>query len=227
MTASNSAKSQTPLSFRELFELLTAQVEAGIWWPGETRFEIALGAVLTQNTAWTNVERALGNLREAGLLHPQGILAVDEAHLGELVRPCGYWRTKTTYVKTLTAWFVVHDSRAQGLPTDDLREELLTLRGIGPETADDLLLYVYNRPVFIYDLYARRLLGAAGFGDFQTYERARTALDSRVAACDFSVTELATFHGLIVDAGKIARSLGGWDQAWALLRAYKFPASTS
>ncbi|NMX02166.1 deoxyribonuclease, partial [Mobiluncus mulieris] len=65
------------------------------------------------------------------------------------------------------------------------------------------------------------------FGDFQTYERARTALDSRVAACDFSVTELATFHGLIVDAGKIARSLGGWNQAWALLRAYKFPASTS
>ncbi|PNL43126.1 endonuclease III domain-containing protein [Mobiluncus mulieris] len=227
MTASKSAKSQTPLSFRELFELLTAQGEAGIWWPGETRFEIALGAVLTQNTAWTNVERALGNLREAGLLHPQGILAVDEAHLGELVRPCGYWRTKTTYVKTLTAWFVVHDSRAQGLPTDDLRAELLTLRGIGAETADDLLLYVYNRPVFIYDLYARRLLGAAGFGDFQTYERARTALDSRVATCDFSVTELATFHGLIVDAGKIARSLGGWNQAWALLRAYKFPASAS
>ncbi|MCV0009860.1 endonuclease III domain-containing protein [Mobiluncus mulieris] len=227
MTASKSAKSQTPLSFRELFDLLAAQVKAGIWWPGETRFEIALGAVLTQNTAWTNVERALGNLREAGLLHPQGILAVDEAHLGELVRPCGYWRTKTTYVKTLTAWFAVHDSRAQGLPTDDLRAELLTLRGIGAETADDLLLYVYNRPVFIYDLYARRLLGAAGFGDFQTYERARTALDSRVAACDFSVTELATFHGLIVDAGKIARSLGGWDQAWALLRAYKFPASTS
>ncbi|MCV0009845.1 endonuclease III domain-containing protein [Mobiluncus mulieris] len=227
MTASKSAKSQTPLSFRELFDLLAAQVKAGIWWPGETRFEIALGAVLTQNTAWTNVERALGNLREAGLLHPQGILAVDEAHLGELVRPCGYWRTKTTYVKTLTAWFAVHDSRAQGLPTDDLRAELLTLRGIGAETADDLLLYVYNRPVFIYDLYARRLLGAAGFGDFQTYERARTALDSRVAACDFSVTELATFHGLIVDAGKIARSLGGWDQAWALLRAYKFPVSTS
>ncbi|MCU9995621.1 deoxyribonuclease [Mobiluncus mulieris] len=227
MTASKSAKSQTPLSFRELFELLTAQGEAGIWWPGETRFEIALGAVLTQNTAWTNVERALGNLREAGLLHPQGILAVDEAHLGELVRPCGYWRTKTTYVKTLTAWFAVHDSRAQGLPTDDLRAELLTLRGIGAETADDLLLYVYNRPMFIYDLYARRLLGAAGFGDFQTYERARVALDSRVASCNFSVTELATFHGLIVDAGKIARSLGGWNQAWPLLRAYKFPASTS
>lgn len=225
MTASKSAKSQTPLSFRELFELLTAQVEAGIWWPGETRFEIALGAVLTQNTAWTNVERALGNLREAGLLHPQGILAVDEAHLGELVRPCGYWRTKTTYVKTLTAWFVVHDSRAQGLPTDDLREELLALRGIGAETADDLLLYVYNRPVFIYDLYARRLLGAAGFGDFQTYERARTALDSRVATCNFSVTELATFHGLIVDAGKIARSLGGWNQAWPLLHARRFPDS--
>ena len=113
MTTSKSAKSQTPLSFRELFDLLAAQVKAGIWWPGETRFEIALGAVLTQNTAWTNVERALGNLREAGLLHPQGILAVDEAHLGELVRPCGYWRTKTTYVKTLTAWFVVHDSRAR------------------------------------------------------------------------------------------------------------------
>lgn len=227
MTTSKSAKSQTPLSFRELFELLTAQVEAGTWWPGETRFEIALGAVLTQNTAWTNVERALGNLRDAGLLHPQGILAVDEAHLGELVRPCGYWRTKTTYVKTLTAWFAVHDSRAQGLPTDDLRAELLTLRGIGAETADDLLLYVYNRPVFIYDLYARRLLAVAGFGDFQTYERARTALDSRVTTCDFSVTELATFHGLIVDAGKIARSLGGWNQAWPLLRAGQFPASTS
>ncbi len=225
MTASKSAKSQTPLSFRELFELLASQVEAGTWWPGETRFEIALGAVLTQNTAWTNVERALGNLREAGLLHPQGILAVDEAHLGELIHPCGYWRTKAAYVKTLTAWFATHDSPAQELPTDDLREELLALRGIGAETADDLLLYVYERPVFIYDLYARRLLAVAGFGDFQTYERARVALDSRVASCNFSVTELATFHGLIVDAGKIARSLGGWNQAWPLLHARRFPDS--
>lgn len=215
------------LSFRELFELLASQVESGTWWPGETRFEIALGAVLTQNTAWTNVERALGNLRDAGLLHPQGILAVDAAHLGELIRPCGYWRTKAVYAKTLTEWFAAHDTRASQTPTPALRKELLTLRGIGAETADDLLLYVYNRPVFIYDLYARRLLAAAGFGDFQTYERARAALDSRVASCDFSVTELATFHGLIVDAGKIARSLGSWNQAWPLLRAHRFPASTS
>lgn len=215
------------LSFRELFELLASQVEAGTWWPGETRFEIALGAVLTQNTAWTNVERAIDNIKAAGLLSPEGILATDQARLGELIRPCGYWRTKAVYVKTLTAWWDAHDARASQAPTETLRAELLTLRGIGPETADDLLLYVYERPVFIYDLYARRLLAAAGFGEFKTYDAARVALDSRVASDNFSAPELAVFHGLIVDAGKIARGLGGWNQSWPLLCASKFPASAS
>lgn len=213
------------LTFRDLFGLLAAQVEAGTWWPGETRFEIALGAVLTQNTAWTNVERAIDNLQAAGLLTPAGILATDDAELGELIRPCGYYRTKTVYVKTLTAWWDAHDRRARETPTEALREELLALRGIGSETADDLLLYVYERPVFIYDLYARRLLDVAGFGEFKTYEAARGTLDSRVASDNFSASELAVFHGLIVDAGKIARRLGGWNQAWPLLSAGKFPAS--
>lgn len=207
---------------RRLYELSDSQVDTGDWWPADSRFEIAVGAVLTQNTAWKNVEVAISNLRRHGLVDPQRLLNCDDTELGQLIRPSGYFNTKTSYLKALSAWFSERDDSAQTLPTAQLRCELLAIRGVGQETADDLLLYVYNRPVFIYDLYARRLLSAAGLGTYRTYSAAKRALDPLAEEAAFSPAQMARFHGLIVDAGKIAAKLGGWDYAYPLLEAHDF-----
>lgn len=161
-------------SLRGLYLLLARQVDPGEWWPASSRFEVAVGAVLTQNTAWSNVQRAIDNLRQAGLLSARQILSVDQEALADLIRPSGYYRTKSAYLKNLAAWYLEYDHQAERMDTFRLRESLLQVRGIGSETADDLLLYLYDRPIFIYDLYARRLLAAAGFGNYRTYEQAKT-----------------------------------------------------
>ncbi|MDY3126652.1 MAG: hypothetical protein SOW59_00765 [Corynebacterium sp.] len=212
---------------RVLFELLETQVPAGVWWPGNSRFEIALGAVLTQNTAWSNVETAITNLCDAGLLNPERLLVAEDALVRALIRPSGYFNMKTSYIKALSAWWLERDQAVLSLNTSTLRAELLSIRGVGEETADDLLLYVYQRPVFIYDLYARRLLASAGYGEHKTYLAAKKALDPLVEKAEFTVPELAKFHGLIVDAGKIANRLGGWDIAYPLLVSHTFADATS
>jgi endonuclease-3 related protein len=132
------------------------------WWPAETEFEVIVGAYLTQNTAWTNVERALANLRRANLLSIEGIRAVRLSRLQRLIRPSGYFRQKAARLKTFVAFL---DDKYEGSlakmfsqPTEKLREELLSLNGIGPETADSILLYAGNHPVFVVDAYTRRIL---------------------------------------------------------------------
>lgn len=189
-------------SLRALYERLAASVSAGQWWPAQTRYEILLGAVLTQNTAWKNVEVALANLRHAGALQPEAIAALEPEALGEMIRPSGYWRVKTRYLQAITAWFVENDVEAPRFSDAQLRASLLQVRGVGEETADDIMLYAYDRPVFIYDTYARRALADAGLGEFRTYREAKRALDAEVANAEFTVAELAHCHGLIVEAGK-------------------------
>src|SRR5579862_781390 len=132
------------------------------WWPAETRFEVIVGAYLTQNTAWTNVELALANLRQARLLSVDGIRKVPARKLERLIRSSGYFRQKAARLKRFVAFL---DEKYTGSldklfsqPTETLREELLTLNGIGPETADSILLYAGNHPVFVVDAYTRRIL---------------------------------------------------------------------
>lgn len=132
------------------------------WWPAETQFEVIVGAYLTQNTAWTNVERALANLRDAKLLTVNAIRNVRRARLEHLIRPSGYFRQKAQRLKIFAAFL---EKRYDGSldrffsqPTDRIREELLSLNGVGPETADSILLYAGNHPVFVVDTYTRRIL---------------------------------------------------------------------
>lgn len=205
------------MDLRGLYELLASQVVSDGWWPAQSRFEIVVGAVLTQNTNWGNVDKALENLREAGVLSPRGVMTVELEYLAELIRPAGYFNTKSRYLKAVSEWFSLNDHGAHGVQTEELRQSLLQVKGIGGETADDILLYVYDRPVFIYDLYARRLLEAASFGAFRTYEHAKKHVDPLVDAAGLTVPQLAHFHGLIVDAGKIARTHGGWNIAYGKL----------
>jgi endonuclease-3 related protein len=148
------------------------------WWPARSPFEVIVGAFLTQNTAWTNVERALGNLRASQLLSVSGIRRVPLAELERLIRPSGYFRQKAARLKL----FIAHlDKRYKGSltkllsrPTNQLREELLNLNGIGPETADSILLYAGNYPVFVVDAYTRRILTRHEISsDDATYEEIR------------------------------------------------------
>ena len=132
------------------------------WWPAESPFEVIVGAFLTQNTAWGNVERALANLRRARCLSVAGIRRVPLARLERLLRPAGYFRQKAQRLKGFVAWL---DARYDGSlaqmfarPTPELRAQLLALKGVGPETADSILLYAGGHPVFVVDAYTRRIL---------------------------------------------------------------------
>lgn len=208
-----------PWTFRQLYQLLSSTIEPGIWWPAESEFEVGIGAILTQNTAWVNVELALEALRAADLLHPSGIATLPLEELKTLIRPAGFMNAKAQYLNNYTTWFLTNHDLAPTLATPQLRASLLAVRGIGPETADDLLLYVYHRAVFIWDTYARRFLAAAGYQVAQGYEPTRRKLDHVMAEAEFTVAEQQRFHGLIVEAGKQATSAGGWETYWVQLRA--------
>jgi len=147
---------------REYYRALYRAWGAQHWWPGETRFEVIVGAYLTQNTAWRNVELALANLRSAKALSIEGIRETKISELEQLIRPSGYFRQKASRLKTFVAFL---DAEFEGSldqlfaePTEKLREKLLALNGVGPETADSILLYAGNHPVFVVDAYTRRIL---------------------------------------------------------------------
>jgi len=140
------------------------------WWPAETPFEVIVGAVLTQNTNWKNVEKAIRNLKQAGVLDPLTLSQADLDELRELIRPAGYYRQKAPRLRTIAAWVaqncIPEDTLLGQLKwrtQDELREELLALKGIGPETADSIMLYALEKPVFVVDAYTVRALGRHGF----------------------------------------------------------------
>ena len=132
------------------------------WWPAHNRFEVIVGTYLTQNTAWTNVELALRSLRKTSLLTIEGIRKVPLPELELLIRSAGYFRQKARRLKTFVAFldenYAGSLSHMFAQPTEKLREELLALNGIGPETADSILLYAGQHPVFVVDAYTRRIL---------------------------------------------------------------------
>jgi len=151
---------------REYYRVLYAAFGRQHWWPARTRFEVIVGAYLTQNTAWTNVENAMRKLRSAGVLNLDGIRNLSLERLETLVRPAGYFRQKAQRLKTFVA-FVDENyggslRRMFAQPTAKLREELLSLNGVGPETADSILLYAGQHPVFVVDAYTRRVLHRHG-----------------------------------------------------------------
>ena len=174
------------------------------WWPGRTRFEIIVGAILTQNTSWTNVERAIGNLRSARLLSPQAIREVPSSRLASLLRPSGYFRQKTKSLKAFVKFlYQAHAGSLDRLfntPTTLAREQLLAVRGIGPETADSILLYAGKHPAFVVDAYTRRILERHHLAHGNSsYDEIRNLFEASLPADPKIFNE---FHALIVHAGK-------------------------
>src|SRR6476659_7172963 len=146
----------------EYYTALLSRYGPQNWWPAHSRFEVIVGAYLTQNTNWSNVEKAMINLRRARRLSVSAMRAIPLDELETLVRPSGYFRQKARNLKTFIAFL---DERYSGSltrmftqPTEKLRAELLELNGVGPETADSILLYAGNHPVFVVDAYTRRIL---------------------------------------------------------------------
>jgi endonuclease-3 related protein len=136
------------------------------WWPGRTRFEVIVGAILTQNTSWGNVARAVENLRRAGALTPQALAMIPPARLARLIRSSGYYNVKVGRVKRFLGFlqerYGLNVSRMLARRPSSLRQELLAVPGIGPETADSILLYAGGVPIFVVDAYTRRILSRHG-----------------------------------------------------------------
>ena len=172
------------------------------WWPADTPFEIMIGAILTQNTAWANVEKAIVNLKQARSLNTHSILKLSDEKLAKMIRPSGYFNIKTKRLKNFTAWFV-SEGKFNGLnklDDQELRRRLLKVNGIGPETADDILLYAFERPVFVIDAYTRRLLLKMNLinGD-ESYESLRQLYESSLEP---DVDLFKEYHALIVKHAK-------------------------
>ena len=151
----------------EIYERLAERYGGQEWWPAESRFEVMVGAILVQNTAWGNAEKAIRALSDAGLLSPDGLRSADEGEIAQLVRSSGYYRSKARKLKALVAWLGGREDDIDGLMSDEpaaLREELLGVHGIWEETADDILLYALDMPVFVVDSYTRRLVYRLGLG---------------------------------------------------------------
>lgn len=191
------------LTITQLYEKMRANMGPSGWWPADSKEEIIIGAILIQNTNWRNADRALTLLRSATGLVPDRILALPPEKLHDLVRPAGFYRNKSRALVSVLTWL------AQGnydYPTirqrygAHLRQELRALHGVGPETADVLLTYIFDVPTFISDKYARTLftcLGVTGLTDYRSLARRCTLPAS------FTPAMAQDFHGLIDEFGKV------------------------
>jgi endonuclease-3 related protein len=181
----------------EIYQLLYDAFGPQHWWPGDTQFEVIAGAILTQNTNWSNVEKAIANLKSADLLSPEKIYHIDVSQLAELIRPAGYYNIKAKRLKNLINWlFENYDgklSNLESINTEQLRAELLSVKGVGRETADSILLYALNRPVFVVDAYTARVAFRHGLIEPDAdYEQLRGLFQSNLPQ---STVSLATPNG--------------------------------
>jgi len=190
------------MDLQALYQTLLSHYGEQSWWPADGPFEVTVGAILTQNTAWSNVEKALDSLRAADALNPEALSTMDTDRLAALIRSSGYYNQKARRLSGFARWY-----REQGghevlrqRPTETLRAQLLALHGIGPETADDMLLYAFDHPVFVIDSYTRRLLQRLRLiaGD-EPYDRLQAGFHQALAP---EVATYRQYHALIVEHAK-------------------------
>lgn len=191
-------------SLRNIYKMLYAHFGPRHWWPAESPFEVMVGAILTQNTAWPNVEKAITNLKRKRLLSPRKIDRATSKSLYDPLRPSGYYKEKSkklkAFVKFLIQFSKGNIDKLRTYGTKSLRKELLKIKGVGPETADSMLLYALNKPVFVVDAYTKRILTRHKLIPRDaTYEKIQ----------DFFMNSLPRraklfneYHALIVEAGK-------------------------
>ena len=175
------------------------------WWPGETPFEVVIGAILTQNTNWSNVEKAIKNLKMAGKLSPEGIYGLSITELAELIKPSGFFNVKAKRVKAFINWlFSRYEGNLSKMFARDLqslRSELLSVKGIGPETADSILLYAGNMPTFVVDAYTHRIFSRHELiPEESTYDEMKSFFEENLPK---DVQLFNEYHALLVNVGKM------------------------
>ncbi|TAN37320.1 MAG: endonuclease III domain-containing protein [Verrucomicrobia bacterium] len=189
---------------RPIYRALLHEFGPQHWWPGRTRLEICVGAILTQNTAWTNVERAIQNLRKARALNLPVLHSATLPQLAAWIRPAGYFNVKARRLRAFTTLVVGEFGgkleKLLALPATQLRATLLAVKGIGPETADSIVLYAAERPVFVVDAYTRRFLHRHGWISAKATYDEIAALFTAQLPCN--VTMFNEYHALIVALGK-------------------------
>jgi len=186
------------------YSVLRARFGPQQWWPARTRLEVILGAILTQNTTWHNATLALRNLRKSGLLSWQALRRACLSGLEACVRPSGFYRQKARTIRDFVDWLSREHAGSLdnlfSLPTDELRRQLLDLRGLGPETADAIILYAVQRPLFVADAYTRRVLARHGFvSGAADYHQTQEFLHAHLPPDTSLFNE---FHALLVEVGK-------------------------
>lgn len=189
---------------RKIYERLYRSFGPQGWWPAETPFEVFVGAILTQNTAWANVEKAIDRLKGRGALEPRRIMEIPEEELQELLRPTGYYRIKAKRLKEAVEFLIGEFGgsmkRMAREPLEELRPKLLRIRGIGPETADSILLYACHKPIFVVDAYTKRILQRHGLirGNISYDELQGLFMDHLPRDVDL----FKEYHALLVRVGK-------------------------
>lgn len=191
-------------ALQEIYDRLLARYGPQHWWPGETPFEVVVGAILTQNTSWANVERAISGLCAHSLLSPEAIQENCEQDLAVVIRACGYHNMKARRLKVFVDHlYRVHDGRLSHLlamETDALRSELLSIWGIGEETADSIVLYAAGKPSFVVDAYTRRVFSRLGLcAPNEKYSPLRNTFMDNLATDTRLYNE---YHALLVRHGK-------------------------
>jgi endonuclease-3 related protein len=196
--------------FQKVIKKLLDHYGPQSWWPGETAFEVCVGAILTQNTAWTNVEKAILNLKRSRLLGPSRLKSISPRSLARLLKPAGYFNIKTKRLKAFVRFFesafdFSFKKMNQLSSLEDLRNRLLSVHGIGRETADSILLYALERPVFVVDAYTRRIFSRHGWirGD-EAYDTIRLMVEKSLSRLPerHRTQTFNEFHALIVATGK-------------------------
>jgi endonuclease-3 related protein len=195
---------RTGRELMEMFDLMFDHFGPQKWWPADTALEMIVGAILTQNTSWKNVEKAIVNLKGKGPLSVKGLHALNAEGLAEEIRPAGYFNVKAKRLKHLVGFIVdrydANLSTLLGEETGRLRDGLLSVKGIGPETADSILLYAANRPVFVVDAYTFRILFRHAMVDESaSYETLQSFFMDHLPDDSALFNE---FHALIVQTGK-------------------------
>jgi len=194
----------TVIDLRVLYDMLYKAYGPQHWWPAESSFEVIIGAILTQSTNWSNVEKALCNVKNKGLFSPEKLHDIQTETLAELIRSSGYYNQKAARIKSFLVYFKSrYDCRIDLMQKEDLcvlRDELLAISGIGEETADSILLYALDKPTFVVDAYTKRILTRLGYIDESfSYAQVKHIFESRLKHDAALYNE---YHALIVYHGK-------------------------
>ncbi len=193
-------------SITEIYQTLLKTYGKQNWWPAETPFEVCVGAVLTQNTNWKNVEKAIENLKRENLLTPDKIVTCPKAKLEKIIKPAGFFRQKAEYLKNLSKFIIKSGGikELKEIETQKLRSELLKIKGIGKETADSIILYAFEKPSFVVDTYTKRIFYRLNLisSEKESYGKVKERVEREIKPADENLKIYKELHALIVEHAK-------------------------